>query len=139
MSDKLQNDINTYLSAKEGSNDFVKAKNAILDYYDKYWNQHFKVKYALREDNHYFRLIDLARRKGKKVYALEKVDSLFMIFRYSEDPFGLYVRNNGWAKNIPAGGRGVIFGGLNHFEKPGAVDFQDFVHHYSPERRIYSF
>ncbi|HEX8577473.1 MAG TPA: hypothetical protein VF677_14380, partial [Flavobacterium sp.] len=68
-----------------------------------------------------------------------KVYELFFMFRYGESPFGLYVRNNGWAKNIPNGGRGVIFGGLDHFERPGAVNFQDFVHQYTPERRIYSF
>ena len=51
-------------------------------------HQHFKVTYASREDNHYSRLIDLARRKGKKVYALEEISDLFFIFRYGEDPFG---------------------------------------------------
>lgn len=107
MSDKLQGAIDSYLSAPEGSDAFLKAKKALLDYYDVAWNQHFKVTYASREDNHYFRLIDLARRKGKKVYALEKVSELFFFFRYGEDPFGLYTRNNGWAKNLPGGkGRG---------------------------------
>jgi hypothetical protein len=139
MSEKLQGTLDTYLSAPEGSEAFLKAKKALLDYYDTAWNQHFKVTYASREDNHYFRLIDLARRKGKKVYALEKVSELFFFFRYGEDPFGLYVRNNGWAKNIPAGGRGVVFGGRAHFERAGAVNFQDFVHQYTPDRRIYSY
>jgi len=139
MSDKLQGAIDIYLSAPEGSDAFLKAKKALLDYYDAAWNQHFKVTYASREDNHYFRLIDLARRKGKKVYALEEVSELFFFFRYGEDPFGLYVRNNGWAKNLPAGGRGVVFGGLAHFERTGAVNFQDFVHNDSPTRLIYSF
>lgn len=56
-----------------------------------------------------------------------------------KNPFGLYVRNNGWAKNIPVVGRGVVFGGLKHFELPGAVNFQDFVHQNTPGRLIYSF
>ena len=139
LNERLQRDLDVFLSAREGSDAFIKAKNALLDYYDTSWNQHFRVTYASREDNHYFRLIDLARRKGKKVYALEKVHPLFFGFRYSEDPFGLFVRNNGWAKNIPATGRGIIFGGSAHFEAPRAANFQDFVHLYTPQRRIYMY
>ncbi|MBD2770287.1 hypothetical protein IC235_20565 [Hymenobacter sp. BT664] len=134
MNERLQGDVNTFLSAPEGSDAFLKAKKALLDYYDTAWNQYFP---GTRENNNYFRLIDLARRKGKRVYALEKVDNLNFFFRYGEFPFGLYVRNNGWAKNLPATGRGIVFGGSAHFEGPGAVNTQDFVHLYHPELRIY--
>jgi hypothetical protein len=137
MSAALQPDIDTYLTAPEGSPAFIKSKNALLDYYGEFWNQHFKVTYASPEENHYFRLIEIARKKGKKVYGLEKVGEYFIPFRYGEDPFGLYVRNNGWAKNIPAEGKGVVFGGLPHFLKPGAVNFQEFVNGYYPGRPIY--
>ncbi|KAK2756473.1 hypothetical protein FQN54_005366 [Arachnomyces sp. PD_36] len=103
--------IDAFLSEPEGSPKFRAAKQKLLDVSWK----NFQDQEESPEDNYYFRLIDICRRRRIGVYGMD-IDILYDLFGHGETPFGAMVRNSFWSQTLPTSGRGVLFGGSMHFE-----------------------
>lgn len=115
--------LDTYLRSKEGSAEFEKAKQEILE---NIWWRFSDDKKENPESNHYFRLIEMMRLSGKRVYALD-IPGIYSVFRNGETAYGAKVRNYLWASCLPGKGKGIVFGGSAHFNGKTPGDFQDFL------------
>ena len=130
-----QDALQTFLRGEVDDELLRAAEAEILAYYESNWNYQFGTTASPRE-NHYFRVLELARDLGKGAYALDAgVD--YMMFRYSEFPLGATTRNVIWADQLPRDGRGVVFGGSAHFNLGEPGTFQDFLARRRPELPIY--
>lgn len=127
----LQPALDDFCVQPEGSARYDAARKALLSYFTDAWNGRAGPKTA-PEDNYYFQLVDLARRRHARVYGMENVPMAFFFFRNGESAFGAAVRNHQWAATLPTRGRGVVFGGSAHMTQPDASNIQDFVHARSP-------
>ncbi len=119
----LQLAMDRFLAAEEGTPAYEKAKADILS---GIWADRIDPTLGRTEANHYFRLIKLAKERGVAVKALDS-EEMYSFFGHGETPFGVAVRNMIWADAIPAGGKGLVFGGSTHFNHPLAVNVQDFL------------
>ena len=120
--------------AADGSPEFAAAEAELLGYYETNWNTQFGLQAP--RDNHYFRILSLARESGKGAYALD-ADLDYMFFRYSEFPLGSTTRNVVWADQLPREGRGLLFGGSAHMILGQKGTVQDFIAAAVPGARIY--
>jgi hypothetical protein len=122
----MQPALDDFVLQPEGSPRQAAARKALLAYFTDSWNGRAGPKTA-PEDNYYFQLVDLARRRGARVYGIENVPAAYFFFRNGESSFGAAVRNHQWAERLPMTGRGVVFGGSAHFEDSRAINIQDFA------------
>ena len=107
----VQSPIDVFLSEPEGSPAFRAAKQKLLDVS---WTNFHDLE-ETPEDNYYFRLIDVCRRRNIHVFGMD-IDLLYDLFGHGETPFGGMIRNSFWSQALPTSGRGVLFGGSAHFE-----------------------
>ena len=136
LSTDLQQAARDYTSARAGSSEYNRAREALFGYYRGAWNDRFGAVEA-PEQNHYFRLIELARELEKPVYALD-TSLEYVVFRYGEFPLGATTRNVIWAKQLPSTGRGLIFGGSGHMMRmPGNIQF--FLRQLRPQLKIFDY
>ncbi len=134
----MQPTLEAFNRAPEGSATYSRARAALLDYFTRsIWNGR-PGQTTAGEDNYYFRLIELARRRRVRVVGLEGATNAFMTFEYSESPFGVAARNYLWAQAVPSGGRGAILGGSGHMRSQRILNVQDFLATRDPGRPIVS-
>ncbi|KAA8648904.1 hypothetical protein EYZ11_013211 [Aspergillus tanneri] len=107
----VQSTIDAFLSEPEGSPSFIAAKQKLLDVSWTYFHALEKTP----EDNYYLRLIDICRRRQIRVYGMD-IDMVYDLFGHGETPFGNMVRNSFWVQALPLSGRGILFGGSEHFK-----------------------
>jgi hypothetical protein len=123
---RLQTDLDTFLEAPDGSPDAEAAKAKLVDYYRHGWNSKFPDD-GDAENNHYLKLIERARERGIRVYALD-ASAEYQFFRGPRGTLPLAARNYLWSKNIPVEGTGVLFGGSAHITDLPGNDVQDYVY-----------
>lgn len=133
----LQPALDDFCTQPEGSARYAAARKALLGYFTDAWNGRAGPKTA-PEDNYYFQLVDLARKRHARVYGMENVPMAYFFFRNGESGFGAAVRNHQWAAALPTHGRGVVFGGSAHMNQPDATNIQDFIHARSPKSVLVS-
>jgi hypothetical protein len=132
----LQDHVANFVTAPESSEQYSTARRALVDYYSRTWNDAFG---AERPDaNHYLALLQKARELGKSAYALD-VTFEYQLFRYGEFPLGSTTRNVLWARQIPATGRGVVFGGSAHMSIGEKGNVQSFMRTANPDLPIYHY
>lgn len=121
---RLQDDLDTFLTAPAGSSEAAAARAKLLAYYSHAWNAKFPDTGA--ENNHYFRLIERAKHRGIRVYAMD-ASAEYQLFRGDEGNLALAARSYFWSKNIPADGTGVVFGGADHVTYLPGNSLQDYI------------
>lgn len=121
LSDEHQETIDVFLSAEESSAAFQEANAKLTEIYHTSWVIN------TTEKDPWINLFKILKERKKKAYGMEPSNLAYLIFRFGETDFGGAVRNIIWASNIPTKGRGIVFGGKNHFNHPKAIDFQDFA------------
>lgn len=132
-----QQALQTFLKAKANTKAFSVAEAGLFDLYRVSWRNRFG--YVERpEDNHYFRLLKMAREMGKGAYAMDPGDE-YIMFRYGEFPLGLASRNLVWTEQIPKDGRGLAFGGSGHMNLGRKGTVQYFIKKFNPNFRIYHY
>ncbi|WP_394826652.1 hypothetical protein [Pendulispora albinea] len=119
----LQPQIDTYLTAPEGSAELVLAKKKLLAASWTYFHE------PNLEDNHYLRLLDICRRRKLRAYGMD-TNRFQDFFGHGEVPFGAMVRNKYWVDSLPESGRGVVFGGSLHFNDESPVAGRPPLHVY---------
>lgn len=122
----MQPTLDDFTTAPEGSPRQQAARKALLVYFTDTWNGRAGPKTA-PEDNYYFQLVDLARRRHARVIGIENVPMAYFFFRNGESAFGAGARNHQWAAQLPLKGHGVVFGGGSHFDDPRPINVQDFI------------
>lgn len=124
MPERLQPGIQIYLHAPENSNAYQNARAELLDYLNSiaFWDNNDNDGTRTVE----MELLTLARRLGKQIVAIDANESYSGAFDI-EDPVTALTRNYVWSKNLPASGRGVLFGGEHHFQRPDGGSVFDFV------------
>lgn len=123
----MQPVIDTYLEAPYGSSEFILAQRKLID---ASWIQ-LDSENPKTPSNKYLVLLDIAKERGLKVYALDS-SKQFSLWNHGEVPFGVVARNILWMESSPKTGKGIVFGGSGHFfhysEK--AVNYQDLMSPY---------
>jgi len=129
----MQPTLDDFSRAPEGSDAYRRARAALIGYFAESWNGRAGPRTS-GEDNYYFKLADLVRRRHARVIGLEGPPLEFVVFRYGETPFGAAVRSYFWAKAAPTVGRGVVFGGSAHMTGAEAHTVEDFMNARHPGR-----
>ena len=132
-----QQALQTFLKAKANTEAFRVAESQLLDYYRMSWRNRFGYE-ERPEENHYFRLLKMAREMGKEAYAMDAGDE-YILFRYGEFPLGLASRNVVWSEQIPKEGRGLAYGGSSHMIRGQKGTVQYFIKKFNPNMRIYHY
>ncbi len=131
----VQAEADTFITAPEGSAAYREAREVLLK---NLWKDRF-VPGTPDEENHYFKLLELMRTKHKRIIGLEGVPLEYFFFGAGEvDGAGGAARNVLWARQIPASGRGILFGGSAHFTSTWPANFQDFLAISHPQLEILS-
>lgn len=130
---RLQGDLDAFLAAPEGSSEALAARGKLLHFYSHAWNAKFPDTGA--ENNHYLKLIERAKRRGIRVYAMD-ASVEYQLFRGMEGDLSLAARSYLWSKNIPADGTGVVFGGADHATYLPGNSFQDYVYLRRPRKIV---
>lgn len=133
----MQPVLDDFCAQPEGSARYDAARKALLAYFTDSWNGRAGPKTTAQE-NYYFQLVELARKRGARVYGMENVPMAYFFFRNGESAFGAAVRNHQWAAALPTRGRGVVFGGSAHMTQPDGANLQDFIHARSPRAVLVS-
>lgn len=134
LSHKLQPALDDFLSAPEKSKRFAKAKERLQNYLQPFWAAYFKqIKDA--DDNPYYRLLLLCRKRKIRVVALDSI-APYSTASQKVTPLTIGTRNLIWAEHIPDEGRGIVFGGEAHFTRNKKVRVQDFLLDRNSERTI---
>lgn len=113
------------------------ARSTLLEYYGANWNTRGHEVTEDPADNPYFRLIEIARSLGIPVYALD-AEADYILFRFGEFPLGAAVRDFVWASNVPAFGRGVLYGGSSHFLPTRQPNMLTFLREKYPDIAIFT-
>ena len=132
-----QRDFDAFNNAKAGTAAYAAARAKMVAYFAQAWNGRHGPR-TTGEENYYFKLLEAAHAAGTKVYAVEAGTLPFLLFRYGETNFGSAVRSLLWVRNMPAIGRGAIFGGSAHFKTPLRGRVQDLIARFRPGTRIFS-
>lgn len=135
LGEDLQAELDRYLESAE--RDAGPARSALLEYYDATWNTRGHEVTEDPADNPYFRLIETARSHGKRVFALDAAAD-YILFRFGEFPLGAAVRDFVWASNVPAFGRGVVYGGSSHFLPERRPNMLTFLREKYPDIPVFS-
>jgi len=134
----MQPTLDAFVQAPERSEAYKRARAALIDYFTvTIWNRR-PGQTTTGEDNYYFKLMNVARSRHVRLVGLEGTTNAFMVFCYSESPFGLTTRNALWARAVPKSGRGAVFGGGAHMYLKKTPDVQDFLYARNPRRRLVS-
>lgn len=136
MDSRMQEVADRYIFSEPDSEEYAEAKETIFEYYSSGWIRHFNDIPDSFDENPFCRLMSVLRNRKIKVYAMEKTDEMFLLFRNGESEFGGAVRSAVWAETVPVHGRGVVFGGSAHFTDCRGVNFQDFYHDRAPGQEI---
>jgi hypothetical protein len=125
LTQELQKDADSYVQAPVDSDEFARARKKLSETFAAGWDKRFKD----QSEPHFMKVLDHARRRKTRVIGLEKEAGLLdqIIWNNGEGFFGGACRSYGWAKALPANGKGVVFGGSAHFTSDAPVNFQDFV------------
>jgi len=119
----MQKTVDDYIFAKDGSPKYLSAKKALENYFSIHWTDKFD---GGTSGSPYFDLVKIARERKIRVIAMD-VDSDYYLGHSQTDTLVIGTRNLVWANQIPQEGRGLIFGGLAHFEWNPGIRVQDFL------------
>lgn len=125
LHEELKTVIEVYCRSDFQSKSFLEAENTLADYFSKNWV--LKADFKSKKDNYFMQTLKICKQRGIKIYPLESSRIDYVLFRYGETPFGGAVRSAIWAKNLPAYGKSIVFGGSAHFDASEAYNFQDFM------------
>jgi hypothetical protein len=137
LSEDMQSVVNAFLKAPESSAEYRTAREQLLRFYSESWNTRDIERTSTPEQNPYFRLLEQARQNGKAVYALD-APLVFTAFRWGEFPLGAATRDLIWSGNIPAQGRGIVYGGSSHFMVARKPNFLTFLKERDPAVRFFT-
>jgi hypothetical protein len=133
----MQDELAVFVKGEKGTAAYAQAESALLAYYESNWDDKFGGDEPPRE-NHYFKLLEMARDGHKAAYALD-TDLEYTFFRYGEFPLGATTRNIVWAEQMPGEGRGLVFGGSAHMSPGPPGNVQQFVRDMHPGTAIYHY
>jgi hypothetical protein len=122
----MQKVVDSYISSDKASKEFTEAEKQLRDYFTENWNNKFKENDSLVSP--YFQLLEIARAHKVQVIAMDvRLD--YYMENLQMEPLVVGTRNLVWANTIPQdpNKRGLIFGGLAHFEWNEGVRVQDFL------------
>lgn len=121
----MQNTVNAFINEPENSPKYKKARQALIRYYSKHWDNQFED-IGLPSSNPYFKLLELCRKHKVQVRAMDVTSEY-----YGQNPqkakLIVGTRNLVWSDQIPDKGKGVIFGGWAHFNWNPGIKVQDFL------------
>jgi hypothetical protein len=131
-----QKDLDVFINAPENSPEHLQTRKVLLGYFKDAWNGRAGPK-TTAEENYYFKIVEQMRAKKTRVIAIEAATAEYLFFRNGETKFGAAVRSYWWAKLLPKKGKGLIFGGLAHFNDKDAINFQDFQAMLNPKLKMF--
>ncbi|HEX5033664.1 MAG TPA: hypothetical protein VFW62_04235, partial [bacterium] len=105
----LQSELDDFLTAKASSTAWREAKRKLQNYLQPFWAPYFK-KISKPEENPYYQLLLLCRRRGLKVVALDAPASYTQAADTKMSTLSIGTRNRIWAEGVPAKGRGIVYG-----------------------------
>jgi hypothetical protein len=135
LSQNLQPAVDDFLTAKKNSSAWSEAKRKIQNHLQPFWAGYFK-KLSDPDGNPYYQLLLLCRKRGIKVVALDAPITYTTTADPKHSPLSIGTRNRLWAENIPAKGRGIVYGGQFHFTGYAKVRVQDFLWEKNAKRKI---
>lgn len=109
----LQEEVDVYIqSTDESSSQFKNAERKLKEYFANVPDLFFKKD---GEPSFYFTVLKDARKYKKRLIALD-VDTKYIALADSDgEGVSMIFRNSFWASRIPTKGRGIIYGGNDHF------------------------
>jgi hypothetical protein len=137
ISEDFQDVLDAFVTAPGAGPAYEQARTTLLHYWSTHWNRRGHEVTADPADNPYFRLVDLARTLGKRVYALDTTAS-YILFRFGEFPLGAATRDHVWASNVPPAGRGIVYGGSSHFAASRRPSMLTFLRERYPQVSIHT-
>lgn len=136
LSPDQQKDLDIYIKAAEGSPEYKRARQVLLDYFKDAWNGRRGAKVP-PEDLYYFKIVEQMRARKTRVIGIEKASAEYLFFRYGENKFGGAVRSLWWAQLLPKKGKGLVFGGSGHFTDTSPINFQDLLAVVNPKMKMF--
>jgi hypothetical protein len=136
MPEDLQSALTQFIEDDTTSAGWQNARTSLLDYYAANWNTRGHEITATPAENPYFLLLDEARSLGKSVYALDTAIQ-YILFRFGEFPLGAATRDHVWASNVPPSGRGLLYGGSQHFSPDRRPSTLTFLRDRYPDLHMY--
>ncbi|MCE9625320.1 MAG: hypothetical protein K8R69_07720 [Deltaproteobacteria bacterium] len=134
LSYKLQASVDEFLSEPERSEKYRQAKKRLQNYLQPFWSPYFK-QFKDPDDNPYYRLLVLCRKRKIRVVALDSV-ATYSATSQTLSPLTVGTRNRVWAEHIPEEGRGIVYGGEAHFTRDRKARVQDFLLDQNSDRTI---
>lgn len=122
--DNLAETLQIFLKSSPETPEFKIADAQMIQFFSAFWL------YAGRGlQNPYYQLLWKLKSIGKPVYAMDAEEFYSVNSHYEsqiKEGFFFFSRNANWASHLPPSGRGIVFGGAEHFALKGNTQFQDF-------------
>ena len=122
---KKQEAVDAFINMPEDSREYDDAKQELLLYYSKNWeDKHGDI--SSPEENPYFQILKSCKKNKIQVKAMD-VDSNYYRKNLRSNDLVIGTRNLAWANQVPENGNGIVFGGRAHFEMDAGINVQDFL------------
>jgi hypothetical protein len=122
--DTMASVLKDYMTENTDSAAFKGADQQMLSFFTEYW-----VYSGSGVDNPYYQALPQIKALGKTIYAMD-ADEFYSVHAHyqsqMDEGFFFDARNANWASQLPVSGRGIVYGGSEHFAVKGNIRFQDF-------------
>jgi hypothetical protein len=122
--DTMSSVLKDYMTEKEGSPKFIAADQQFITFFTNFFSYN-----GFGTENPIYQALKYIKALNKPINAMD-ADEFYSAQAHEQsqmdESFFYESRNANWASHTPTQGRGVVYGGSEHFNSKGNTRFQDF-------------